>query len=79
MQSRLSYLGNVAAARARRIPPFDSVTEPSGQGDYAEAMRELISELRLGPRGLFADNVVGLQPAEQLPARAQRGHLRLVR
>jgi len=84
----LSYLGNVVAARARRASHFDSVTEPSGQGDYAEAMRELIAELRPGTRGLYTVLGSRLAPRTstarfevtdnggQRPAR--RGHLRVV-
>ena len=69
---RLSYLGNVAVARASRASSFESVTEPAGHGEYAEAMRELIAELRPGARGLTADNSI-------TPPARSRSHLRLVR
>jgi hypothetical protein len=74
--SSLSFLGNVASARARlRFNRNGApVTDPSGHGDYAEAMRELIAELRPLARGavLSADNT-------REPSRGCRGHLRLVR
>lgn len=77
MQRRSSHLRNVSAGLGARIAAQAPITEPSGVGPFAEAMRELIADLSPVP---VATQLTQAQPANLAPVRGARPrHLYLVR
>ena len=73
MQRSSSHLRNVSAD-PRALEP---ITEPSGPGAFAEAMRELIADLSV-LQGVQGDGISPLPPANA-PSVRQGRHLWLVR
>ena len=73
MQRSSSHLRNVSADPRAREP----ITEPWGPGPFAEAMRELIADLRTVPD---SEQLSALKPANAPVSRPWGArHLRLVR
>jgi hypothetical protein len=77
MQRSSSHLRNVSADLGARVEAREAITDPSGIGPFAEAMRQLIADLPPAPlSGHLAEaarnDVAPLQAARQR-------HLRLVR
>jgi hypothetical protein len=57
----------------------EAITEPSGKGAFAEAMRELIAQLTPVPDGLLLARTPARGNVQPAHARTRARHLRLVR
>jgi hypothetical protein len=78
MQRGSSHLRNIATVPRVRFDAPEPITEPSGPGAFAEAMRELIADLSAVPG---AEQLGCVYPANTAaaPAPARTRHLQLVR
>ena len=76
MRSRSSHLRNVSTDLRARAEAPEPITDPSGIGPFAEAMRELIADLQTMPGSGRATALVPANSASDLNAPSR--HLRLV-
>jgi hypothetical protein len=76
MRSRSSHLRNVSTDLRARAEAPEPITDPSGVGPFAEAMRELIADLQSIPGSGRATALIPANSAAE-PTGPSR-HLRLV-